>query len=167
MAIPVHLQQFKAAGIYRVVFDHSTILNQDTQMLRLVVGYSEKGPFNVPVLVKDPFEFRAIFGDISKRLEKRGIYFHRLALQMLQVSPILCLNLKKFDGETVQGATISTDFNPKFNPIDTVVSISNPFPGLNFTILNSLLALEIPVATGSSAVTPSASPVLKAITNSG
>ena len=89
-------------------------------MLRLVVGYSEKGPFNVPVLVKDPYEFKAIFGDISKRLEKRGIYFHRLALQMLQVSPILCLNLKKFDGETVQGATISTDFNPKFNPIDTV-----------------------------------------------
>ena len=120
MAIPVHLQQFKAAGIYRVVFDHSSIVNQDTQMLRLVVGYSEKGPFNVPVLVKDPAEFRALYGDISKKLEKRGIYFHRLALQMLQVSPILCLNLKKFDGETVQGATISTDFNPKFNPIDTV-----------------------------------------------
>jgi hypothetical protein len=39
---------------------------------------------------------------------------------MLQVSPILCLNLKKFDGETVSGATISTDFNPKFTPIDTV-----------------------------------------------
>lgn len=120
MAIPVHLQQFKAAGIYRVVFDHSQILNQDTQMLRLVVGYSEKGPFNVPVLVKDPYEFRALFGDISKKLEKRGIYFHRLALQMLQVSPILCLNLKKFDGETVGGATISTDFNPKFEPIDAV-----------------------------------------------
>ena len=120
MAIPVHLQQFKAAGIYRVVFDHSAILNQDTQMLRLVVGYSEKGPFNVPVLVKDPSEFISLFGNISKKLEKRGIYFHRLALQMLQVSPILCLNLKKFDGETVDAATISTDFNPKFNPIDTV-----------------------------------------------
>ena len=120
MAIPVHLQQFKAAGIYRVVFDHSAILNQDTQMLRLVVGYSEKGPFNVPVLVKDTAEFISLFGNISKKLEKRGIFFHRLALQMLQVSPILCLNLKKFDGETVDGATISADFNPKFNPIDTV-----------------------------------------------
>ena len=120
MAIPVHLQQFKAAGIYRVVFDHSAILNQDTQMLRLVVGYSEKGPFNVPVLVKDTAEFTSLFGNISKKLEKRGIFFHRLALQMLQVSPILCLNLKKFDGETVDGATISADFNPKFNPIDTV-----------------------------------------------
>lgn len=120
MAIPVHLQQFKAAGIYRVVFDHSTILNQDTQMLRLVVGYSEVGPFNVPVLVRNPQEFKALFGDISKKLEKRGVYFHRLALQMLTVSPILCLNLKKFDGETVGAATISTDFNPKFNPIDEV-----------------------------------------------
>jgi hypothetical protein len=120
MAIPVHLQQFKAAGIYRVVFDHSTVLNMDTQMLRLVVGYSEVGPFNVPVLVQNPQEFKAIFGDISKKLEKRGIYFHRLALQMLQVSPVLCLNLKKFDGETVGAATINTEFNPKFTPIDEV-----------------------------------------------
>ena len=120
MAIPVHLQQFKAAGIYRVVFDHSTILNQNTQLLRLVVGYSEKGPFNVPVFVRNPQEFKMLFGDISKKLEKRGIYFHRLALQMLNVSPILCLNLKKFDGETVGGATISTEFNPKFTPIDEV-----------------------------------------------
>ena len=120
MAIPVYLQQFKAAGIYRVVFDKSTVLNQDTQMLRLVVGYSEKGPFNVPVYIKDSGEFRQMFGEPSRKLEKRGIFFHRLALQMLQVSPILCLNLKKFDGETVSGATISTDFNPKFNPIDTV-----------------------------------------------
>jgi len=120
MAIPVHLQQFKAAGIYRVVFDHSTIMNEDTQLLRLVVGYSEKGPFNVPVFVRNPQEFKLLFGDISKKLEKRGIYFHRLALQMLKVSPILCLNLKKFDNETVGAATISTDFNPKFNPIDEV-----------------------------------------------
>ena len=120
MAIPVHLQQFKAAGIYRVVFDKSTILNQDTQILRLVVGYSEKGPFNVPVLVKDTATFKMLYGDISKKLEKRGIFFHRLALQMLSVSPILCLNLKKFDGETVKGATISTDFNPKYTPIETV-----------------------------------------------
>jgi len=120
MAIPVHLQQFKAAGIYRVVFDKSTILNQDIQILRLVVGYSEKGPFNVPVLVKDTATFKMLYGDISKKLEKRGIFFHRMALQMLAVSPILCLNLKKFNGETVKGATISTDFNPKYTPIETV-----------------------------------------------
>ena len=49
MAIPVHLQQFKAAGIYRVVFDKSTIMGIDSEILRLVVGYSEVGPFNIPV----------------------------------------------------------------------------------------------------------------------
>jgi hypothetical protein len=75
MAIPVHLQQFKAAGIYRVVFDKSTIRNVDSQILRLVVGYSEQGPFNIPVYVRDTTEFRTLYGDISKKLEKRGIMY--------------------------------------------------------------------------------------------
>lgn len=120
MSIPIHLQQFKAAGIYRVVFDKSTIVNYDTELLRLVVGYSEQGPFNTPVYVKDPQTFTAMFGGINKKLEKRGIFFHRLALQMLQVSPCLVLNLKKFSNETVGGATISSDFNPIAEPIDEV-----------------------------------------------
>lgn len=120
MAIPVYLQQFKAAGVYRVVFDKSTIENVNTETLRLVVGYSEKGPFNIPVYVKNPQEFTTLFGGISKKLEKRGVYFHRLALQMLNMHPILCLNLKRFDGELLQGSTISTEFNPIFDPIDTV-----------------------------------------------
>ena len=120
MAIPLHLQQFKAAGIYRVVFDKSTIVNYDTELLRLVVGYSEQGPFNVPVYVKDPQTFTALFGGINKKLEKRGVFFHRLALQMLQVSPCLVLNLKKFSNETVGGATISTKFNPTFEPVNEV-----------------------------------------------
>lgn len=120
MAIPSHLQQFKAAGIYRVVFDKSTITGVTTSTLRLVVGYSEKGPFNIPMYIKSASEFKSIYGDISKKLEKRGVYFHRLALQALQHSAILCLNLKKFDGETVTGATINTEFNPSETIIDTV-----------------------------------------------
>lgn len=138
MAIPVYLQQFKAAGVYRVVFDKSTILNQDTQILRLVVGYSEVGPFNIPVLVKNAAEFKTLFGDISKKLEKRGIYFHRLALQMLTVSPIICLNLKKFDGETVSGATINTEFNPTFDPIDEVqLKVEDVYDTTRFWELNA------------------------------
>ena len=111
MAIPVYLQQFKAAGVYRVVFDKSTIENVNTETLRLVVGYSEKGPFNIPVYVKNPQEFTTLFGGISKKLEKRGIYFHRLALQMLNMHPVICLNLKHFDGERLNGSTISTRFS--------------------------------------------------------
>jgi len=120
MAIPVHLQQFKAAGIYRVVFDKSTIKGVDSEILRLVVGYSEVGPFNIPTYVKSASEFKAIYGDISKKLERRGVFFHRIALHALQAGPILCLNLKKFNGETVGGATINTDFNPNYSIIDTV-----------------------------------------------
>jgi hypothetical protein len=120
MAIPSHLQQFKSAGIYRVVFDKSTIAGVATQTLRLVVGYSEKGPFNIPMYIQSASEFKSIYGDISKKLEKRGVFFHRLALQALSAGSILCLNLKKFDGETVGGATISTAFNPSYDIIDTV-----------------------------------------------
>lgn len=120
MAIPVYLQQFKAAGIYRIVFDKSTIAGVDSSVLRLVVGYSEKGPFNIPVYISSPSDFKAVYGDISKKLEKRGVFFHRIALNALAAGPILALNLKKFDGETVDGATISTDFNPNYDIINTV-----------------------------------------------
>ena len=118
--IPVYLQQFKAAGVYRVVFDKSTVLNVDSEILRLVVGYSEKGPFNIPVYITNVTDFKTYFGDISKKLEKRGIYFHRLALQALGAGPILCLNLKNFTSETVDGATINTGFNPKYEITETV-----------------------------------------------
>ena len=110
MAIPVYLQQFKAAGIYRIVFDKATVAGVDSSILRLVVGYSEKGPFNIPVYITSISDFKAVYGDISKKLEKRGVFFHRMAIQALASGPILALNLKKFDGETVDGSTISTDF---------------------------------------------------------
>lgn len=119
MAIPVYLQNFKHAGIYRVVFDKSTVLNQDTNVLRLLVGYSDKGPFNIPTYIQSAADFIAMYGNINKTQERRGNFFHRTALQMLSVSPILCLNLKKFDTENVTCAQIDTNFNAK-NPIDTV-----------------------------------------------
>ena len=98
MSIPVALQSFKSAGVYRLVYDKSTILNEDTQIMRLVIGYSAQGPFNTPVLVRSISEFKALYGEPSKSLEKRGVYFHRLALQALLEGPIICLNLKRFSG---------------------------------------------------------------------
>lgn len=117
MAIPVYLQQFKAAGIYRVVFDKSTMLNQNSEILRLVVGYSEQGPFNIPTYVPNVGTFKTLYGDISKKLEKRGVWFHRMAMQALAAGPILALNLKKFETEAVGAVTINTEFNPKFDAI--------------------------------------------------
>lgn len=104
MSLPNYLAKIKSSGIYRFVWDKSEIAGVDAEVLRLVVGYSEKGPFNTPVYVKSTTEFKSIFGDISKKLEKRGVYFHRNAIQALKAGPILCLNLKKFSNETVTAA---------------------------------------------------------------
>lgn len=103
MSLPNYLAKIKSSGIYRFVWDKSEIAGVDAEILRLVVGYSDKGPFNTPVYVKSEAEFKSIFGDISKKLEKRGAYFHRMALQCLAKGPILALNLKKFKNEQVDG----------------------------------------------------------------
>lgn len=107
MSLPNYLQKIKSSGIYRFVWDKSEIAGVDAQILRLVVGYSDKGPFNTLVYVQSAAEFKSIFGDISKKLEKRGAYFHRLAMQCLEKGPILCLNLKKFIDEEVTGTVFN------------------------------------------------------------
>lgn len=101
MSIPNHLAKIKSAGIYRFVWDKSVISPAVAETLRLVVGYSEKGPFNTPVYIEKASDFYAVFGNVSKKLERKGIYFHRLALQALSAGPILALNLKPFGNETV------------------------------------------------------------------
>lgn len=107
MSLPNYLAKIKSSGIYRFVWDKSEIAGVDAEVLRLVVGYSEKGPFNTPVYVTSENEFKSIYGGISKKLEKRGIYFHRLALQCLAKGPIICLNLKKFADEQVSASSFN------------------------------------------------------------
>lgn len=108
MSLPNYLAKIKSSGIYRFVWDKSEITATDAETLRLVVGYSEKGPFNTPVYIDNTRDFKTIFGDVNKKLEKRGIFFHRLALQALLAGPILALNVKKFANEKVGYATATT-----------------------------------------------------------
>lgn len=97
MSIPNYLLNIKSSGIYRFVWDKSQITPQNAETLRLVVGYSEKGPFNTPVYIDNTADFISIYGNISKRLEHKGIFFHRMALQALAAGPILALNVKPFN----------------------------------------------------------------------
>ena len=99
MSLPNYLSAIKSAGIYRFVWDKSEIDGIPAETLRLVVGYSEKGPFNTPVMIRSASEFKTAFGGISRKLEKRGVFFHRMALQALLSGPIIALNLKKFSSE--------------------------------------------------------------------
>ena len=57
MSLPNYLAKIKSAGIYRFVFDDSTVTTQGAETLRMVVGYSEKGPFNTPVYVDNAADF--------------------------------------------------------------------------------------------------------------
>ena len=108
MSLPIHLQSIKSSGVYRFVYDKSVMNNQLTaETLRLLVGYSDKGPFNTPVYITSRDEFIRTYGNISKRLEKKGVYFHRLALQALNAGPILCLNLKPFSDQQVMSAAFN------------------------------------------------------------
>lgn len=129
MALPVYLQQFKAAGIYRVVYDQSTVRGVEAETLRLVVGYSEQGPFNIPTYVKSVSEFKELYGDINKNLERRGVFFHRLAIQALAAGPILCLNLKNFSEQTgakVEYCSIGDDNSlPLATSEPTPVAVTN------------------------------------------
>lgn len=108
MSLPNYLANIKSSGIYRFVWDKSQVPTQTAETLRLVVGYSEKGPFNTPVYIESVSDFISIYGNVSKRLERRGIFFHRLAIQALSSGPILAMNVKPFSEETVDGVS----FNP-------------------------------------------------------
>ena len=101
MSLPNYLLKIKSSGIYRFVWDKSQVPPMAAETLRLVVGYSEKGPFNTPVYIDNVADFITIYGNISKRLERKGVFFHRLAMQALAAGPILALNLKPFEDETV------------------------------------------------------------------
>jgi hypothetical protein len=97
MSLPNYLSKIKSAGIYRFVFDKSEVPGEQAETMRLVVGYSEKGPFNTLVYIESISEFETIFGGVNKKLERRGCFFHRLAEQALGTGPILAINLKPFD----------------------------------------------------------------------
>ena len=116
MSLPNYLAKIKSAGMYRFTFDKSQLPAVDAETMRLVVGYSEKGPFNNPVYIENRQDFINLFGNINKRLEKKGVFFHRMALQALAAGPILALNLKPFanrsTGEGVNENVHYTAFDP-------------------------------------------------------
>ena len=97
MALSPQLLQFKSSGVYRLEFDKSITANIDVETLRLMVGYSKKGPYNTPILISNADEFTNVFGSIDRSLEKNGMFFHRSALEALSRGPILALNLNTFE----------------------------------------------------------------------
>jgi len=91
--IKLDLSQFKASGVYTLEFDASENVILTSQTIRLVVGFSNKGPFNAPVYLPDVTTAIAIFGDIDKTLEAKGSFFQRSIFTCLGQGPVFGLNL--------------------------------------------------------------------------
>ena len=92
--VKLDLSQFKASGVYTLEFDASENIIINPSTIRLVVGYSNIGPFNTPVYCPDITTFQTVFGDIDRSLEKKGSFFHRSGLVCLQSGPIFAVNLR-------------------------------------------------------------------------
>ena len=126
MAIDVELAGLKAAGTYRFERDLSTLSSglstESYSNLRLIVGFSKKGPFNSVQLITSSSQFIKLYGNIDRTLEKRGSYFHRSALVALSAGPILCLNLLSLDPteDQVTHRSISTKVNKANKNICTI-----------------------------------------------
>lgn len=120
MALSPSLQQFKSSGVYRLEFDRSQIINIPAETIRLVIGFSKKGPFNTPVFVQDSIFFTQVFGDIDSVLERKGSFFHRTVLTCLDRGPVIVLNLLKLElTDTTNYGSVSTSVKESNSPIDS------------------------------------------------
>jgi len=118
-SIVLDLSQFKASGIYTIEYDQSINIVVQPQTIRLVVGFSKKGPFNTPVFCRDIKTARQVFGDIDYSLERKGSFFHRSMFTCLQTGPIFALNLMIINDDEVTSPDASDKTNYRSFSIDT------------------------------------------------
>ena len=64
--ISIDLNSLKAAGVYTLEVDNSQRSTTSTNALRMLVGFSNKGPFNRPVLLENDNDRTSIYGDIDR-----------------------------------------------------------------------------------------------------
>jgi hypothetical protein len=108
--VTLDLNRFKASGVYTVEFDASERIVVNTNTLRLVVGFSRKGPFNTPVFLRDAKDARTIFGDVDKFLESRGSFFHRSLNNCLRLGPVYAINLLPLNNKPIYDGGDAVDY---------------------------------------------------------
>ena len=105
--LALDLSQFKSAGVYTVEIDQSERITVSTQSLRLVAGFSKIGPFNAPAFIRSTRDRQKFFGDIDKKLERKGSFFQRSIDTCLLQSPVFAINLLNVGNDP---STESTNF---------------------------------------------------------
>lgn len=108
--VKLDLSQFKASGVYTLEFDASSNVILTSQTIRLVVGFSNKGPFNAPVYIPDVTTAIAVFGEIDKNLESKGSFFQRSIITCLNAGPVFALNLLRLNNDDESPTTDKTTY---------------------------------------------------------
>lgn len=126
MAKSLNYSDYKSAGIYFLEEDNSIIESVDVEALRLAVGFSKTGPFNVPVFLNGTADAEKYFGAIDTKLERKGSFFHRSLNTLLKQAPVFALNLLSVD-ETDKSdmAQLSLQTN-KGNVVDGSGKVAQP-----------------------------------------
>ncbi len=132
MALDVKLQQIskQAAGLYFIErTSPPTLQAADLSGYRLLIGQSKKGETNKIITIDDYPQFVQRFGDIDKRMERQGAFFHRAAKIMLQQGSIKVLNIRAYDDtlDVVQAIALNTQVNDVGNDVLTDRPYTNYF----------------------------------------
>lgn len=134
--IQLDLSKFKASGVYTLEFDASENIFVTPQTIRLVVGFSKKGPFNSPVFCPDIKTARTVFGDIDSQLERKGSFFHRALFTCLATGPVFALNLLALNDDQETSPDVSDKITYKSLSIDTVEVNGDLTPRLYSSFFN-------------------------------
>lgn len=134
--IRLDLSRFKASGVYTLEFDASENIILTPQTIRLVVGFSKKGPFNSPVFCPDIKTARRVFGEIDTSLERKGSFFHRSLFTCLQTGPVFALNLLSLNDDDTTSPDTSDKINYQSFSLDTVEDNGTATPRLYSSFYN-------------------------------
>ena len=94
----INISKYRRPDVFIEEIDNSIIEQIVTEgIINLVPGFSKKGQFNRPILLKKKSDALQIIGPIDRNLEKKGSYLHRTVYKMLESGPVYALNLLKTD----------------------------------------------------------------------
>ena len=115
----IQIGKYKRPGIFIEEFDNSIIVTPTvTGVSTFVAGFSRKGPVNTPVLLQTQQDLERIFGTPDRNMERKGSFFHRTVLKLLESNPVFTMNLLLTSDtlDTLEYKTVSTRTD-KFNDI--------------------------------------------------
>jgi hypothetical protein len=122
------LGKYRRPGIFIEEIDASIIeIPIQDVLINLVPGFSKKGPINKPVYITNRNDFESIFGPIDKQLERKGSYFHRTVIKMLESGPVWALNLLSLQDDRDKIQWVSVSLSSKYDNYGTDVQRTIPY----------------------------------------